>query len=618
MTVFGLDAETTDYGYRVHGPSRPAEGHRFDPAAVLIDPYARLLPGRDRWADPGVYRSGISYDDYDWEDDHPLNLPAEDLVIYELHVRGFTRDPSSGVINPGTFAGLAEKISYLRDLGVNCVELMPVFEFNELDNVRENPATGQRLCNYWGYNPVGFFAPKASYAATGRNAMQADEFKTMVKHLHRAGIEVILDVVFNHTAEGNELGPTLSFRGLDNRTYYMLTPEGYYYNFSGTGNTLNCNHPVVRGFILDCLRYWAAEYHVDGFRFDLAAVLGRAPDGSVLTNPPVLESLAYDPVLRDCKLIAEAWDAAGLYQVGSFPDYLRWSEWNGRYRDTVRRFIKGDAGTAGELASRLTGSADLYGGRGATASVNFVTAHDGFTLADLVSYNDKHNETNGEGNRDGDNNNNSWNCGHEGPSDDPDVRALRRRQARNALLILLSSWGIPMLLSGDEVGRTQRGNNNAYCHDGPLSWFDWDLTMKNADLLRFVRCVIGFRRLHPALRRAGEAWPGPDGWFPAVSWHGIQAWAPDWAPHNRLVACMFYACEGGAHDCVYLAVNAYWEPLRVALPVLPTGAAWHRFADTSAAPPDDVSEPGQEPLLADQASAWIPGRSALALVARHG
>jgi isoamylase len=620
MTVFGLDTEAVDYGYRVHGPYCPADGHRFDPSAILIDPHARLLVGRDTWGapgDPGTYRSGISYEDFDWEDDRPLRLPPEDLVIYELHVRGFTRHPSSGVSQPGTFAGLAEKIPYLRELGVNCVELMPVFEFNELDNARQDPAAGERLCNYWGYNPVGFFAPKAAYAATGRHAMQADEFKNMVKRLHRAGIEVILDVVFNHTAEGNELGPTLSFRGLDNSTYYMLTPEGYYYNFSGTGNTLNCNHPVVRGFILDCLRYWAAEYHVDGFRFDLAAVLGRAADGAVLTNPPVLEALAYDPVLRDCKLIAEAWDAGGLYQVGSFPDYLRWSEWNGRYRDAVRTFIKGDIGSAGELASRLAGSADLYGRRGAAASVNFVTVHDGFTLADLVSYNGKHNEANGEDNRDGDDNNNSWNCGQEGPSDDPDVISLRRRQVRNALLILLCSWGIPMVLAGDEAGRTQHGNNNAYCHDGPLSWFDWNLTMENADLVRFARCAIGFRRAHPALRQAGSGQERQAGWFPSVSWHGITPWAPDWTPHNRLLACMFYTCDGGAHDCVYLAANAYWEPLRVELPVLPEAAAWHLFADTSAAPPDDVSEPGQEPVLKDQVRAWIPGRSAIALVARQ-
>jgi glycogen operon protein len=623
MTVFGLDAETTEFGYRADGPFRPAEGHRFDAGQVLIDPYARLLNGRPSWgADPGGdappgYRSAIPYDDFDWEDDQPPGLPAERLVIYELHVRGFTRHPSARVTYPGTFAGLTEKIGYLQALGVNCVELMPVFEYDELDNPRQDPATGARLYNYWGYSPIGFMAPKAGYAATGRHGMQADEFKNMVKKLHRAGIEVILDVVFNHTGEGNHLGPTLSFRGLDNSTYYMLTPDGWYQNFSGTGNTMNCNHPVVRAFIIDCLRHWAAEYHVDGFRFDLAAVLGRAGDGSVLANPPLLESLAYDPVLRDCKLIAEAWDAAGLYQVGSFPHYFHWSEWNGRYRDTLRKFLKGDAGAAADLATRLAGSADLYGGRGGTASVNFVTAHDGFTLADLVSYNDRHNEANGEGNRDGDSNNNSWNCGREGPTSDPGVLALRARQQRNALLLLLMSWGVPMLLAGDEAGRTQAGNNNGYCHDGPLTWFDWDLAAENADLVRFVRAAIAFRRAHPALLRPAGDGPvtGPAG-YPAVSWHGRRAWAPDWTPDNRLLAAMFCAGDDHAADCVYLAANSHWESATAELPRPPGGMRWHRFADTAAPPPHDACEPGREPALPDQASILVGARSTVVLVAR--
>jgi glycogen operon protein len=532
-------------------------------------------------------------------------------------VRGFTKDPSAHVSAPGTFAGLVEKIPYLRELGVNCVELMPVFEFDERDTPRVDPTTGKPLFNYWGYHPVGFFAPKASYAATGPYGMQVDEFKSMVKHLHLAGIEVVLDVVFNHTGEGNERGPTLSFRGLDNRTYYMLTPDGYYYNFSGCGNTLNCNHPVVREFVLDCLRYWVAEYHIDGFRFDLAAILGRAPDGSLLSNPPLLESLAHDPVLRDCKLIAEAWDAAGVNQVGSFPDYCRWSEWNGQFRDTVRGFIKGDIGTAGQLAARMVGSADLYSRRGPMASVNFVTAHDGFTLRDLVSYNGKHNDANGEDNRDGDNNNISWNCGHEGVTDDPEVRALRDRQVRNALLILLTSSGIPMLLAGDEIGRTQQGNNNAYCHDSELSWFDWDLVGENADLLRFVRCAIAFRRVHRVLRRAQyPAEYSSDGLFPAVSWHGVHAWTPDWAPHSRLVAVMLYDRDGGRDDCVYIAVNSYWQDLTIELPELPGQLAWHLFADTKAPAPQDVYELGQEPLLPDQTRVDLGPRSVLVLVAR--
>ena len=623
MTVFGLDAEACEYGYRADGPYRPGDGHRFDPGRILLDPYARLISGahqcgmarsaRDRYP----YRAQVPCDDFDWEDDQPLNLPSCDLVIYELHVRGFTRHPSSGVSCPGTYAALIEKIPYLRELGINCVELMPVFEYDELDNPRSDPVTGRRLYNYWGYNPLGFFAPKASYAATGRYGLQVDEFKNMVKKLHKAGIEVLLDVVFNHTAEGDERGPAISFRGLDNATYYMLTTNGQYHNFSGTGNTLNCNHPVVRGFVLDCLRYWATQFHIDGFRFDLAAILGRAPDGSVLANPPLLESLAHDPVLRDCKLIAEAWDAAGLYQVGSFPDYGRWSEWNGRYRDGVRRFLKGDLGTVAELATRLAGSADLYGRRGPAATINFVTAHDGFTRRDLVSYHHKHNEANGEGNRDGENANLSWNCGHEGPTDDPQIRALRDRQTRNALLILLSSQGIPMLLAGDEAGRTQHGNNNAYCHDGPLTWLDWNLVRQNADLHRFARLAIAFRRAHPVLRHGPPARSGqPDSALPAISWHGVRAWKPDWAPHSRLLAVMRHARDGTTHDCVYLAANSHWEEHSLELPALPDGLAWHLFAHTAAQPPREINEPGREPPLDNQTQVCIGPRSVLVLAAR--
>jgi glycogen operon protein len=623
VTVLDLDPETLEYGYRVAGPNRPRDGDRFDDRNVLVDPYATVLTGREEWGrepdwDAGnPYRAGLAADDFDWAGDRPLNRPMQDLVIYETHVRGFTRHDSSGVRAPGTFAGLVEKIPYLRRLGVNCVELMPVFEFNECDNDRHDPATGRRLYNYWGYSSVGFFAPKASYAATGRYGMQVDEFKNMVKQLHRAGIEIILDVVFNHTAEGDERGPAISFRGLDNRVYYMLTPEGYYLNFSGTGNTLNCNHPVVRGFVLDCLRYWAAEFHVDGFRFDLAAVLGRAPDGTPLPNPPLLETLANDPLLRDCKLIAEAWDAAGLYQVGSFPNYCRWSEWNGKYRDLVRRFLKGDVGTTGELATRMLGSPDLYGDRGPTASINFVTAHDGFTLRDLVSYNEKHNEANGEDDRDGEQDNNSWNCGQEGPTADPEIVSLRRRQIRNALLLLLTSHGVPMLLAGDEVGRTQHGNNNAYCHDSELAWFDWTDVSRQADLFRFTSRAVAFRRAHPALRRRHPTGATGRGAVAEVSWHGVRSWNPDWFPHSRLLAVRFETGDGGEPDCVYLAANAHWEGHELELPDPPAGMAWHLFADTGAEPPGDAHEPGTEPRLADQGSVRIGPRAVVVLVARN-
>jgi isoamylase len=619
MIVYGLDVETIEYGYRADGAFCPEQGHRFDRGQILTDPYAKIITGGETWGEPRAtreYRAQAGYDDFEWEDDQPLNLPPEDIVVYELHVRGFTRHSSSAVSFPGTFAGLTEKIPYLRQLGVNCIELMPIFEFDEMSNPRSNPETGERLHDFWGYNPLGFFAPKAGYAATSRQGMQIEEFKNLVKQMHRAGIEVVLDVVFNHTAEGNEQGPSISFRGLDNSTYYMLTPDGDYYNFSGTGNTLNCNHSVVRGFVLDCLRYWVTEFHIDGFRFDLAAILGRAPDGSLLANPPLLESLAQDPILRDCKLIAEAWDAGGLYQVGSFPSYARWSEWNGRYRDAIRRFLKGDEDTAGEMAVRLVGSPDLYEGRTPTASVNFITAHDGFTLHDLVAYNDRHNEANGEDNRDGEQSNNSWNCGQEGPTDDAGIRALRDRQVRNALLLLLTSRGIPMLVAGDEAGRTQHGNNNAYCHD-ELSWFDWSLVQRNHGLVRFVRSAIAFRHAHPALRGSGcgESHAGT-GRYPDVSWHGAQAWEADWSPHVKLLAAMFHADSDGTQDWVYLAANAYWESQDVALPEPPAGMAWCLFADTGAAAPDDVHEPGQEPPLADQTRASLHGRSVLVLTAR--
>ncbi|MGW1892862.1 glycogen debranching protein GlgX [Streptomyces sp. NPDC002004] len=623
MTVFGLDHENIEYGFRADGPFDPVSGHRFDPRQILSDPYGRLISGRDVWGtEPDwdnvyPYRSRVCLQDFDWGDDTPPGIPAEDLVVYETHVRGFTRHASSGVKAPGTFAGLREKIPYLKELGVNCIELLPIFEFDETDNPRTDPDTGERLYDYWGYNTVSFFAPKAGYAATGRYGMQGDELRTLIKDLHAAGIEVILDVVFNHTAEGNEHGPTISFKGLDNATYYMLTPEGYYFNFSGTGNTVNCNHPVVRQYVLDCLRHWVADYHVDGFRFDLAAILGRALDGTPLPNPPLLETLAHDPVLRHTKLIAEAWDAAGLYEVGSFPAYGRWAEWNGKYRDTVRRFIKGDSGVIGDLATRIAGSPDLYAGRGTTASVNFLTAHDGFTLADMVSYNDKHNHANGEDNNDGANDNNSWNHGAEGPTDDPGINALRTRQMKNAMAILLTSQGVPMILAGDEFGRTQQGNNNTYCQDNELSWVNWELAQSNAELLRFTQGLIAFRGAHPELRATQHAsgTQVPTTGLPDISWHGERAWEPDWSEESRLLAVM--RSGTGDEDVVYVAMNSHWEAHDLQLPELPGGRSWHLFADSGAAAPDDLHPLGAEPELENPGSYLIGPRSVVVLVGRE-
>lgn len=629
MTVFGLNWEEIEYGYRMDGPFDPGQGYRFDNTKILMDPYAKVIAGREVWGTPPdwndsyQHRARLVLDDFDWEHDKPLETPIEDLVIYEMHVRSFTAHESSGLAarSRGTFAGIIDKIPHLKALGVNCVELLPVYEFDEFENSRTNPATGEMLYNYWGYSTVGFFAPKAGYAATGRLNMQVDEFKNLVKQLHAAGIEVMLDVVFNHTAEGNERGPYISFRGLDNKTYYMLTPEGYYFNFSGTGNTLNCNNPIVRNMVLDCLRYWAAEYHIDGFRFDLASILGRASNGAPLSNPPLLEQLAFDPILAHCKLIAEAWDAGGLYQVGSFPAYNRWAEWNGKYRDSVRKFIKGEAGLVGEIAQRIQGSPDLYASRGPTASINFITAHDGFTLHDLVSYNDKHNEANGENNNDGANDNNSWNHGWEGATDDPGINALRRRQVKNFAALLMVSQGIPMILMGDEVGRTQHGNNNTFCHDNLLNWFDWRQTETNADMLRFFQRIIAFRHQHPILRNrfflSHSDYLGLGA--PDISFHGTQPWSLDWSGTSRTLAFMLngdYARGGSVRDdYIYVAINTYWDAIGFTPPELPTGMAWRVAANTAMPSPEDIWDHGNEPLLADS-TFLAGGRSVVILVGR--
>jgi glycogen operon protein len=628
MTVFGLDYETIEYGYRMDGSFDPRAGHRFDKNCVLLDPYAKLIGGRDVWGQSPAWsnryqhRARVLQEDFDWQDDRPLEIPAEDLIIYEAHVRSFTRHPSSNVRHPGTYAGLREKIPYLKALGVNCIELMPIFEFDEFENSSTNAETGETRYNYWGYSTVGFFAPKAGYAATGPLGMQADELKTLIKELHKNGIEVMLDVVFNHTAEGDQRGPTISFRGLDNRTYYMLTPEGYYFNFSGCGNTLNCNNPVVRQLVLDCLRYWVSEYHIDGFRFDLAAILGRDPMGVPLANPPLLEHLANDPVLGRTKLVAEAWDAGGLYQVGSFPAYGRWAEWNGKYRDTVRKFLKGDMGQVPDLSLRLQGSPDLYYGRGTAASVNFITCHDGFTLYDSVSYNGKHNEANGEHNHDGANDNNSWNCGWEGPTDDPGINALRIRQMKNAVAMLLVSQGVPMILMGDEVGRTQNGNNNAYCHDSELNWFDWWLVEENAELLRFFQTMIAFRHAHPVLRSRDHLRHVDyvNAGLPDISWHGTRPWSPDWSGTSRVLAFMLsgkHAKAGRvADDDIYVAMNSHWEPLTFELPAASTGRQWHCAINTAAAAPNDCYPAGREQRLGEQDQITIGGRSVVVLVGK--
>ena len=588
MIVYGLDPEMLEYGYRFDGPFDPAQGYRFDRTKILLDPYAKLVSGRNTWGkepdwnDPFQHRGCVIMEDYDWEGDKPLEIPMNDLVIYEAHVRSFTKDVSSGVRYPGTFAGLLDKIPYLKELGVNCVELLPIFEFDEFENSRV--IEGRRLYNYWGYSTVNFYAPKAGYAASAPMGLAADELKNAVKQFHKAGIEVMLDVVFNHTAEGNEQGPYISYRGIDNKTYYLLTPEGYYYNFSGCGNTMNCNNSVVRNCILDCLRYWVSDYHIDGFRFDLASILSRDQNGAPMTSPPLLETLAHDAILGKTKLIAEAWDAGGLYQVGSFPAWGRWAEWNGRYRDCLRRFVKSGAEQGPELLWRMQGSPDLYGNRCAEASINFITCHDGFTLRDLVSYNQKHNLANGEENRDGSDNNDSWNCGAEGDTDDREILELRLRQEKNAVALLLLSRGIPMLLSGDEFGNTQFGNNNAYCQDNQISWLDWNLLEKNKDLHDFFKRMIHFRAKHPVLRRSDFFRDKNSSGYPEMSFHGTRPWELDESQPFLSFGVLYAepkADYGTKEDAfIYCAVNAYWEEARFELPSLPNGMVWREIEYT--------------------------------------
>ncbi|WP_194608729.1 glycogen debranching protein GlgX [Clostridium vitabionis] len=607
MIVFDLDIGEFEYAYSVDGPWDPKKGLLFDRKNVLLDPYARAVTGQSVWGtrNQHFYKARVVSSTFDWGEEQNPRIPMQDLVIYEMHVRGFTRDPSSGVKFRGTFQGVREKIPYLRDLGVNAVELMPVFEFDETRG--ERCVDGKVLLDYWGYNPVSFFAPNTSYAADKEYNREGLGLKELVRDLNQNGIECLLDVVFNHTAEGNEDGPVFSFKGFDNNIYYMLTPDGHYYNFSGCGNTFNCNHPMVRNFILDCLRYWTVSYHIDGFRFDLASILGRNEDGSPMMKPPLLENLACDPLLGDVKLIAEAWDAGGLYQVGNFPARGRWSEWNGRYRDDMRNFLKGDYGMAETAARRITGSSDLYDPkiRGNAASVNFLNCHDGFTLYDLYAYSRKHNEANGWNNTDGTDDNRSWNCGAEGETDDPAILRLRERLCRNAMAVLLMSRGTPMFLAGDEFLNSQQGNNNAYCQDNEISWLNWHDLEKNRDFHDFVRFMIHFRAKHPVIRREMEAAPGlpsistwlPDGRTKAlrVTYAGIVREAES----DRAAGCAQHAdivreaggCgaeeparppEGaGVLDAVSLLVNVYWEQQPMNLPELPRGFCWRLMADTS-------------------------------------
>lgn len=619
MLVFDIKPDEFEYAFSFDGPYEPAKGLLFNEENVLLDPYSRAVTGQRKWGEKPEggkdfeYRARVVKSSFDWGNIKQLEQPFEDLVIYETHVRGYTKDKSSGVSAPGTFAGLKDKIPYLKDLGINAVELMPIFEFDEMESARV--VDGVQLYNYWGYNTVSFFAPNTSYAFNEEHNHEGDELKSLIKALKENGIEVILDVVFNHTAEGNEMGPCFSFKGIDNNVYYMLTPDAHYYNFSGCGNVMNCNHPVVRSFIIDCLRHWAIEYRVDGFRFDLASILGRDQNGAPMANPPILESLAFDPVLGKMKLIAEAWDAGGLYQVGSFPSWNRWAEWNGRYRDDMRSFLKGDDGMAGNAITRITGSRDLYSpeSRGHKASVNFMTCHDGFTLYDLYSYNEKHNEKNGWNNTDGDNNGHSWNCGAEGETDDPNINGLRRRLIKNAFAALLCSRGPAMFFAGDEFCNTQFGNNNAYCQDNIISWLDWSRLEEFKEIHDFVRHMIQFRKEHPILRKMTKP---SSCQFPEISVHNGTPFNASTDYKTKLIGIMYAGRneEDTEDDIVFYCMNAYWEPLVMQLPVLPNGKHWHVDTNTNAEYFDGEDFTAKTELLGVN-TIRVPARTTIILVA---
>lgn len=586
ICVFGLNVEDFEYAYRMDGPYDPSKGLLFDKNKIILDPYAKAVVGQRKWGgdkrEVGSYHARVVKNNFRWDTSKFPNTPMEDTIIYEMHVRGFTKDPSSDVTYPGTFAGIIEKIPYLKKLGVTAVELMPIMEFDEVAN--GHSYQGKRLYEYWGYNTVAFYAPNTSYAASAEYNREGRELKEMIQLLKQNGIEVILDVVFNHTAEGNDNGPFISFRGLDNNVWYMLTADGHYYNFSGCGNTFNCNHPVVQQYIVDCLRYWVTQYHVDGFRFDLASILGRDENGKPMENPPLLKRMAFDPILGNVKLIAEAWDAGGLYQVGSFPAYNRWAEWNGKYRDTMRDFLKGNFWSAPEAAERITGSMDLYYGvyRGYTSSVNFLTCHDGYTLYDLYAYNQKHNDANGWDNSDGSNDNRSWNCGAEGETSDPAILSLRFQMMRNAITVLMCSRGTPMILAGDEFGNTQFGNNNSYCQDNEISWLDWKLLKKNKAFFEFYRSMIAFRKRHHVITRdlplARCGLPKITVCTENPDDHNIQ-------PETKTLGVMFAGYDEGKKrdDVVYLVINPYWEPVSIRMPALPEGKSWGTAVNTAGA-----------------------------------
>ena len=636
------------YLYQVDGPFEPSRGHRFDVHQYLLDPYAKAVTPTSIFHNlPPTYRTPVDKTDvelqesrhyykfpkcvviddksFDWQGDRPINRPLCDSIIYETHVKGFTAGKGAGVRNPGTYAGLTEKIPYLQHLGITAVELMPVFDFDEYENTNINPRTGDRMKNYWGYSTISFFAPKATYAANKNPGGCVDEFKYMVRELHKAGIEVILDVVFNHTAEGNEHGIALNFRGFENSVYYILVGnhKEYYMNYSGCGNTLNCNHPVVRRMILDCLRYWVLEYHIDGFRFDLASILCRSQEGALLKFPPLTNAIAEDPVLGKTKIIAEPWDAGGAYQLGGFPGG-RWAEWNDRFRDDIRRFWRGDEFVSTGAATRMSGSSDLYtiSGRNPSFSINYVTSHDGFTMNDLVSYNHKHNDENGEGSRDGTDSNWSYNHGYEGPTNNPRIERLRNKQMKNFLLTLLVSEGTPMLLGGDEFRRGQEGNNNAYCQDNDISYFDWGIANLNSSLIEFTRRAILFRRKHSVFRRHtffGGQRPGTPG--PDIQWYNADGSTPEWTKLSRFLAYRLFGYGADSKDETssydyYIAANTDIKDIMVKIPTPLGQKKWYLVADTSIPGADAIAEDGKEELLREQEHYVIPSNSLIVLVSK--